>query len=375
MPSLEHASFDVGQARALVKDLFVPNPLIYWADFLGSLTIGYAAAVVYLTAPLFSWQQIVCFLISGCALYRVGSYMHEIVHFRRNEMRGFRVAWNILAGIPMLTPTFFYECHNSHHNSHVYGTRDDGEYLPLSNGPLAEVLLFLSQVFLQPIFVFLRFAVLTPISFLHPRLRQWTLEWASSFVINLHHKRTIPEDAPRKLWAVMDVLCSIRASLIFVFVFAGLNHWSRVPMLYLLACLVLGLNYIRTLAAHRYLGEGESMSHQEQFFDSTNIRGGLLTELLCPLGMRYHALHHLFPALPYHNLGIAHRRLMRELPAESAYRDVEYPGYWSVIGELRQHMHHARKRAFAGSQRWHGRLSATDSTAVEPSATQRETAA
>jgi fatty acid desaturase len=38
------------------------------------------------------------------------------------------------------------------------------------------------------------------------------------------------------------------------------------------------------------------------------------------VGLRYHALHHLFPSLPYHSLGIAHRRLMAQLPADSPYR-------------------------------------------------------
>ncbi|HWL73233.1 MAG TPA: fatty acid desaturase, partial [Burkholderiaceae bacterium] len=48
----------------------------------------------------------------------------------------------------------------------------------------------------------------------------------------------------------------------------------------------------------------------------------------------YHALHHLFPSLPYHNLARAHRRLMAELPADNLYRQTVYPSYWSVIRQL-----------------------------------------
>ena len=63
------------------------------------------------------------------------------------------------------------------------------------------------------------------------------------------------------------------------------------------------------------------MTYMEQMFDSTTIPGRpLLTELWAPLGQRYHALHHLFPSIPYHSLGIAHRRLMSGLPADSPYR-------------------------------------------------------
>lgn len=63
------------------------------------------------------------------------------------------------------------------------------------------------------------------------------------------------------------------------------------------------------------------MSFEEQIEDSINFAGGsLLTALLFPVGLRYHALHHWFPALPYHSLGRAHRRLMAQLPADSPYR-------------------------------------------------------
>jgi fatty acid desaturase len=54
-------------------------------------------------------------------------------------------------------------------------------------------------------------------------------------------------------------------------------------------------------------------------------------ELWAPVGLRYHALHHLFPSLPYHNLGKAHRRLMRELPADSPYRQTESPHLWASL--------------------------------------------
>ena len=66
-----------------------------------------------------------------------------------------------------------------------------------------------------------------------------------------------------------------------------------------------------------------------------NITGtGFVTELFFPLGLRYHALHHLFPALPYHNLGRAHRRLVAQLPAGSPYHKTVFPTYWSALRAL-----------------------------------------
>jgi fatty acid desaturase len=60
----------------------------------------------------------------------------------------------------------------------------------------------------------------------------------------------------------------------------------------------------------------------------------LLTELLFPVGLRYHCLHHLFPALPYHSMGIAHRRLMAQLPADSPYRGTMRRGFLEAAGKL-----------------------------------------
>lgn len=348
----KHSEFSLGDARRIVHSLFDPKPHIYWLDFVGSLVVGYGAAGIYLEAPAFSMAQGVAFVVAVFALYRISLFMHEIVHFKNREMLAFRVGWNALAGVPMLTPSFFYESHIAHHNTHHYGTRDDGEYLPLGHGRVKDFVAFLAQVLLQPIFVTIRF-LLAPITFLHPRLRQWTLERASSFVINFHYRREIPADAPRRAWAAMDLACSLRAWVIFVAPIVGLTDWTRIPQLYALAVTILTLNHLRTLSAHRYLGDGDRMSHSEQFFDSTIIQGNVLTSLICPLGQRYHGLHHLFPSLPYHNLAAAHRRLTSELPENSPYHDAVYPSYFSVLKEMREHFRRNEQDADALKQRWY----------------------
>jgi fatty acid desaturase len=326
-------SFSPSEARRIVSDLFRPNPTIYWADFLSSLVVGYTAGGIYLQSTQVNAVSVTAFVVAVFALYRVSLFMHEIVHFKRHEMRGFKVCWNIFAGIPLLTPSFFYESHTAHHNTHHYGTEQDGEYLPLAHGTWRDVVLFLLQIVVQPGLVCLRF-LLTPVSFLRPAWRQWTLEHASSFVINFRYRREIPAGAPRAAWAAMDWACSARAWAIFLFIFLGLSPWTRVLQLYGLAVAILAINHFRTLVAHLYRNAGERMTHTEQLLDSTIITGGWLTELLCPVGLRYHALHHLFPSLPYHNMGEAHRRLMEQLPEGSAYHQVVFPSFYAVFKEF-----------------------------------------
>ena len=81
------------------------------------------------------------------------------------------------------------------------------------------------------------------------------------------------------------------------------------------------VNNIRTLGAHRFTNDGRELTFVEQLLDSVNYpKFSIIAEMWGPVGLRYHALHHLFPSLPYHNLGRAHERLMAELPADSPYR-------------------------------------------------------
>jgi fatty acid desaturase len=362
LPVPASARFSMHEARDLIRNLLEHKPWIYWTDFLTTLTVGYAAAAVYLNAPLpiWSWQRIACYLIAGFALFRAGSWIHEIVHFRGKELRGFTVAWNILAGIPMLTPSFFYSNHIDHHSTKHYGTGQDGEYLPLGNGPLREMAYFWLQVFVLPIAIYLRFLIVTPLSFLYPPLRRWALQRFSFFVINLKYRHEIPRGAPLFWWAVVEFFCFVRAAALLAWVVLGWAPPERIPLIYSIAVFTLGLNYVRNMVAHHYRSNGEPMGHVDQLFDSVNLRGmPIVTELFFPLNLRYHALHHLFPSLPYHNLAKAHARLMSELPANSSYRETVYPGFWSVLADVIRNARLVSKQRHlgqrSGADEWYAR--------------------
>lgn len=329
-------AFSARQAREIIGDLFDRRASVYWLDLLVTITIGYAAAGVYLRAPAFSPLEITCYFIAGFALFRAGSFIHEITHLHRGEMRSFTIGWNLLCGIPMLMPSFFYENHIDHHNSHRYGTIRDGEYLPIGVGSRWQLVWFWLQVPLLPVYIVVRLLIIAPISMFVPRLRTWALEHMSSFVINFRHRLDIPANAPRKAWAWLEMACCLRAALMLGAIAIGLHSPLRLVQLYMLAMLTLGLNYVRNMAAHHYRNaSGEEMGYLDQLEDSVNITGGpIFTEIFFPLGLRFHALHHLFPALPYHNLGKAHRRLMAQLPPNTLYHQTVYPSFWTVMREL-----------------------------------------
>ena len=63
------------------------------------------------------------------------------------------------------------------------------------------------------------------------------------------------------------------------------------------------------------------MNFVDQLLDSVNYPNHRwITGVWGPVGSRFHALHHLFPTLPYHNAAAAHRALMANLPETSPYR-------------------------------------------------------
>src|SRR3546814_10023392 len=78
---------------------------------------------------------------------------------------GFRLGWNALVGVPMLTPSFMYEgVHNLHHAKTRYGTADDPEYLPLALMKPWTLPAFIVIAALAPVGLLIRYAILTPLS-------------------------------------------------------------------------------------------------------------------------------------------------------------------------------------------------------------------
>jgi len=60
----------------------------------------------------------------------------------------------------------------------------------------------------------------------------------------------------------------------------------------------------------------------------------LLTPLWAPVGLRMHATHHLFPAMPYHNLLKAHRLLVDQLSDNTLYVSTLRSSLWDALRKI-----------------------------------------
>lgn len=320
-------------AVELTRDIATARPEIYWPDMLGSAALGYAAlaGAILIGNPL---AAALSGAVAALALYRALLFIHELTHIHKNALPGFRLAWNLVVGIPMLTPLLMYEgVHTLHHARTRYGTVEDPEYLPLALMKPWSLPVFALVALLLPVGLLIRSAVLVPLGAVIPPLRRLVWERASALSINPEFRRRPPEGefARQVFW--QEVGASAWA--LFVVWWSATHSWRPLLIGIAVVSLTALLNQIRTLVAHLWENEGEAMTVTGQYLDSVNVPPpAALAPLWAPVGLRYHALHHLLPSMPYHSLAEAHRRIVAHLGTGSTYEKGNYNGLLPLVGRL-----------------------------------------
>lgn len=337
MTSKPIPEFPLAEAKRIVRDLFQPNQLLYWVDFLFHNTLGWGSFILAVRLPNFSWVQVAALLVAGFALYRAVLFVHELSHLKKGTFRFFHLVWNLTCGFPLTIPSFLYvKVHIDHHKQKVYGTKGDPEYFAFALNKPYRIPLFPLTMLVAPSFFLFRFLVLAPVSHFIPRLRKPLWIQGSSLAYGSPYRRPLPDPSEKREGAIQEFMTFLYLATGFYLMATGIWPWKVLAVWYMVAVIILVTNALRSLVAHCDRNPpNHIMSFEEQFLDSTNIPGNpLVTPLWAPVGLRFHATHHLFVGIPYHNLGEAHRRLTRDLSKGSIYPLAWRRGLWSTLAQL-----------------------------------------
>ncbi|MFH7812447.1 MULTISPECIES: fatty acid desaturase family protein [Acetobacter] len=332
MPIIYKDNTILKEAYSLTKDLQNPKVTLFWSDFFLSAIIGYFFLFVSMkNSNYYIESGSVCITIFS--LYRAISFIHEIAHIKVGYLKGFKLAYNIFIGIPLLLPSFLYErVHSLHHMKTRYGTDKDPEYLPFAR---LKPWVLLSSIFLSlfaPLGLVFRFGILTPLSYLIPSLRQVVIVRFSALTINPQFRRQLlPKDMPKE-WKLIEGAASLWSIIIIFSIIAGKISVHEIIIIYIAASGIAFVNHIRTISAHLWESDGSQLTVIDQYLDSVNFpRPAIFPALWAPVGLRYHALHHLLPSIPYHNLAEAHRRITLAMQPDSVYHKVNYTNWLRLV--------------------------------------------
>ena len=337
MPAPENSqNFPLKEARSLVAHLMVRKAHIYWLDLLLNLGLGWGGFYLVVVTPAYTVLSITAFIVSAFSLYRVAIFVHEIVHMKKGTFRIFIIFWNLVGGMPLLIPSFtYYGVHNDHHKRDTYGTTEDGEYLPFGAEEGWKIIAYVFLSLLLPLLFLLRFALLTPLTWFNKNLANYVWERASSLTIDLNYRRPPPTKLDGKYWGLQELGACAYAWIAITLIYLDILPLKFAIVWYLVTVLVFTMNSLRTLGAHAYRNPGDvKMTVADQFLDSIDVTGGILSPFWAPVGLRYHATHHLFPQMPYHSLGTAHDLLVKDLSNNELYLTTTRKTLWHALATL-----------------------------------------
>jgi fatty acid desaturase len=323
---------EVHEARRRIADLRAPNAAIYWTDLLLSAAVAWSAVAIAARFPAASMQFALASTVAGLALTRALLFVHEITHLRAGALPGFRLAWNAIVGVPLLAPSFIYETvHLDHHRVSVYRTPADPEHAPDNKTLLQRCLVAIAGAILLPAILAFRWGVVAPLSLCDARLRRFAVERFSSLTANLKYRPSPLGPRARRQATLAEIACCLWVFALVAGVATGVVPARAVASVAIAVSMAMAITDLRGEILHRFSHQGAFGTLERQVRDSVNVpHTGLASRLLLPVGIGYHALHHLDASLPYHAMAAAHARLEQALPERALYRRVTSRGLWAA---------------------------------------------
>ena len=347
MPSTEPHTLSA--ARHALSDLYQPRPARFWAELLGNALVGWVSIALAINDVGGVAGSSIAMLVAVFALHRATTFLHELSHTNDRALPLVRLGWNVLWGLPFLLPSWLYErMHLEHHRRRIYGTTNDPEYLALARMSPTRIISLGSLGIFLPVVLVLRFMVLTPLAWLFTPVRRLVDARFSTLATNPNWVTPTPDaKLLRRMRRDEVIIFAVTWSLAIA---VSVNLISlralAVPLLVMFGAVV--CNQLRALAAHRFERDGSEGDEQTMLTDCLNVEAqNPFERLLLPMGVGLHALHHFAPAIPFHNLRRAHRRLREALVFSDRYREADSPGLMRTVGRLLQNAGQAKSTTAA----------------------------
>jgi len=297
------------------KSYFEPNLKIYYCDYFLSLGFFGLAFAWGLHA---NWPLVaIPWFLASVFLARAGIFGHELAH-RPNDrrMKRFYWVWHLTVSAIIMVPIVrFIEPHRTHHTTGIFRTPEDPQYLLVRSNKALAVFVLVVLPFVTPVYTLLQ-AIVASIGgvALEERIDRFTRR-TFNFSVSMPFSRA----------KHAEVTWLARYSLLLLGGFFGVFP-EALPFFYAVLVGAWTVIVLRIPLEHELESYAESSDKSDQMRDSFTIDTSL-AEVIQPIGFRYHTAHHMYPAVPYHNLPALHAHLKASVPGYN--RSVL--SYWDAI--------------------------------------------
>ncbi len=297
------------------RHFFEPDPVIFFRDLFIALAMFLGGFI--LASHNDGWLFIIGYVFAVIGLHRAGVFGHEIVHRPNSKkMKPFYWVWNAMVGAIILVPSArFFQPHKIHHQNGTFRTKDDPQYLLIRTDKRLAFFVLVVLPFLTPLFGLFQ-TIVASIGGLHLE------EKVDAFTQkHLGFSASTPVEEGKR----DEVVWLARLSFFYFICFV-----MFLPQYLLLYYAVMvgawWLIILRIPLEHELEKHAESSSKIDQMYDSFTVETPLAV-IVQPLGFRFHTAHHMYPAVPYHNLPGLHEHLKATIPA---YNN-SVVSYWELI--------------------------------------------